>query len=127
MIVHLVPSMDPLDIAMYSNLVRYNWHQFAILRLRTTGRDCFVYDVCDRVPKRETNFKFIIVTTVTFLSENDVLPGLEAERLFLQIADKLGLTGANYVWIVTQTDIGESLDTTPVEFPVDMLGKLGRK
>jgi hypothetical protein len=127
MIVHLVPSMDPLDIAMYSNLVRYNWHQFAILRLRTTGRDCFVYTVCDRVPKRETNFKFIIVATVTFLSENDVLPGLEAERLFRQIADKLGLTGANYVWIVTQTDIGESLDTTPVEFPVDMLGKLGRK
>lgn len=43
--------------------------------------------------------------------------------MILQTANKLGLTGSNYVWLVTQSVIGDSLDS-PVEFPVGMLGNV---
>ena len=40
----------------------------------------------------------------------------------MQAAHKLDLTGKNYVWIVTQSVIGENVGTRN-NFPVGMLGK----
>lgn len=135
MIVQLAPSVEHQASAMLSILVRYNWHQFAIVTSQIAGHDDFVQAVRDRVLEKETNFKFIILATVMVLSEKDLmtLVGSEARilllyctkeeaRVILEVANKLGLTGANYVWVVTQSVIGDSLDAPP-EFPVGMLGK----
>ncbi len=133
MILQLAPSVVHQASAMLSILVRYNWHQFAIVTSQIAGHDDFVQAVRDRVQASE--FKFIILTTVMVVSEKDLLPlvGSEARILLLyctrdeaagilQDAAKLGLTGANYVWIVTQSVIGNSLEA-PLGFPVGMLGK----
>ena len=39
----------------------------------------------------------------------------------MEWAGELGLTGKNFVWIATQSVIGESKEPTP-EFPAGMLG-----
>ncbi|OXA60817.1 Glutamate receptor ionotropic, NMDA 2B [Folsomia candida] len=134
MIVQLAPSVKHQAMAMLSILMRYNWHQFAIVTSQIAGHDDFVQAVRDRVLEKETNFKFIILATVMVLNENDLasLVGSEIRivllycsreeaKTILQIANKLGLTGANFVWVVTQSVIGDSLDG-PIEFPVGMLG-----
>ena len=46
----------------------------------------------------------------------------EAE-LIMQAAERLDLTGKNYVWIVTQSVIGTNEDKKG-GFPVGMLGKI---
>ena len=70
------------------------------------------------------------------LQEMDILANSEA-RVFLlysnkqeaayimKAANELGLTGKNYIWIVTQSVIGPSFDTTPppTDFPTGLLGK----
>jgi len=97
------------------------------------GHDDFVQALRDQVQVSE--FKFVILTTVMVLSEKDLLSlvGSEARILLLYStrdeaaeilkgAARLGLTGANYVWIVTQSAIGNSHDA-PYDFPVGMLGK----
>lgn len=97
------------------------------------GHDDFVQALRDHVYASE--FKFVILTTVMVLSEKDLLSlvGSEARILLLystrnEAADilkdaaKLGLTGANYVWILTQSGLGNNLDA-PADFPVGMLGK----
>jgi ionotropic glutamate receptor NMDA 2B len=133
--VQLAPSIKHQASAMLSILMRYNWHKFAIVTSQIAGQDEFVQAVRDRVLEKETNFKFIVLATVSVLHEKDVasLVGSEIRivllycsreeaRMILQAANKLGLTGANYVWLVTQSVIGDSLDA-PYEFPVGMLGK----
>ena len=47
----------------------------------------------------------------------------EEARHIMRAAEKLGLTGKNYVWIVTQSVVGPS-EVAPSDFPVGMLGKL---
>lgn len=140
MIVQLAPSVTHQASAMLSILMRYNWHQFAIVTSQIAGHDDFVQAVRDRVLEKENDFKFIILGTFLFLGNGDVdLAGLanteirilllycsrEEAREIFRTAAKLGLTGANYVWVVTQSVIGDSLDA-PIEFPVGMLGKLSR-
>lgn len=135
MILQIAPSVVHQASAMLSILVRYNWHQFAIVTSQIAGHDDFVQAVRDRVQVSESEFKFIILTTVMVVNEKDLLSlvGSEARILLLyctrdEAADilkdaaKLGLTGANYVWIVTQSVIANSHDA-PIDFPVGMLGK----
>lgn len=47
----------------------------------------------------------------------------EEARSILKAAGQMGLTGEKYVWIVTQSVIGSTMEAPP-EFPVGMLGKL---
>ncbi|CAG7721268.1 unnamed protein product [Allacma fusca] len=143
LILQLAPSVTHQAHAMLTLLSRYNWHQFAIVTSQIAGHDDFVQAVRDRV--LESEFKFIILTTAMVVAENDLqfLVGSEARILLLYCtreeaktifgyATKLGLTGANYVWVATQSVIGDSLDAptfstnpnAPPEsaFPVGMLG-----
>jgi len=135
MLLQLAPSVEHQASAMLSILIRYNWHQFAIVTSQIAGHDDFVQAVRDRVLESEPDFKFIILATVMVVSERDLLSlvGSEARvlllyctreeaRYILDEAGKLGLTGANYVWVVTQSVIGNDLDAQ-VEFPVGMLGE----
>ena len=144
MILQLAPSVTHQAHAMLALLERYKWHQFAVVTSQIAGHDDFVQAVRDRV--LESEFKFIILTTVMVVSEKDLqyLVGSEARILLLYCtreeaktifgyATKLGLTGENYVWVATQSVIGDSLDApsispnanSPTEsaLPVGMLGK----
>lgn len=49
---------------------------------------------------------------------------MEEAKHIMRSAEKLSLTGKNYVWIVTQSVVGPS-EVAPGEFPVGMLGKFG--
>lgn len=82
-----------------------------------------------------TSFSFTIQTEVKVTQEEDLNElKLSETRIILlystrqegsQImkwAAKLGLTGNSYVWIATQSVIGESKESLP-EFPPGMLGK----
>lgn len=143
MILQLAPSVTHQARAMLSILTRYNWHQFAIVTSQIAGHDDFVQAVRDKV--QESEFKFIILANVMVVAEKDLqqLVGTEARIILLyctreeaktifQFASKLGLTGANYVWIATQSVIGDSLEAPTISteksfqeaaFPVGMLGK----
>jgi ionotropic glutamate receptor NMDA 2B len=138
MVLQLAPSVNHQASAMLSILMRYNWHNFAIITSAISGHDDFVQAIRDRALEleKEASFKFIVLTTVMVLGETEKdlgsLVGSESRilllycskeeaRNILQTANKLGLTGSNYVWIVTQSVIGDSL--APNEFPVGMLGK----
>lgn len=99
------------------------------------GHDDFVQAVRDRVLE-ESQFKFTVLSTVLVLHEEDLLPlvGSEARILLLYCtkdeakwimreATRLGLTGSKYVWVVTQSVMGDKLtDIHYQDLPIGMLG-----
>lgn len=134
MVLQLAPSIHHQAAAMLSILTRYNWHQFAIVTSQIAGHDDFVQAVRDRV--QESQFKFVILQNVLILSENDLAPLVHSEarilllyctkdeaKWIMQAATKHGLTGSNYVWIVTQSVMGDKVsDISSLDLPIGMLG-----
>lgn len=134
MVLQLAPSIHHQAAAMISILTRYNWHQFAIVTSQIAGHDDFVQAVRDRV--QESQFKFVILQSILWLKENDLAPLKESEARILLLyctqdeavkimddARSKNLTGSNYVWIVTQSVIGEKLkDISSLDLPIGMLG-----
>jgi hypothetical protein len=53
----LAPSIEHQCGAMLSVLVRYNWHQFAIVTSQIAGHNDFIQAVRDKVLEREEEFK----------------------------------------------------------------------
>lgn len=141
-LLQLAPSVEHQSSAMLSILKRYSWYKFAIVTSHIGGHDDFIRAVRDQV-LATVDFKFIIMDIYTLktrhadeaLIEMDELANSEA-RVFLLYSNKqeaayimraantLGLTGKNYIWIVTQSVIGPSFDTTPppADFPTGLLG-----
>ncbi len=68
-------------------------------------------------------------TTFTHSQKDEISMCIKYFLMFNEIyfsyyreANKLGLTGKAYVWVVTQSVVASSLDPAPDEFPLGMLG-----
>nr|XP_053630447.1 glutamate receptor ionotropic, NMDA 2B-like [Cherax quadricarinatus] len=142
--IQMAPSIHHQAAAMLSILVRYQWHAFTIVTSHIAGHTDFVQTVRDQVHQygdkqdlSKPTIKFTIIDTVLINeAEEDLAVVADSEarimllystkeeaRYIMRSAEGLGLTGKNYVWIVTQSVVGPT-DTGPNEFPVGMLGKL---
>jgi hypothetical protein len=121
---------------MLSILVRYNWQQFSIVTSEIAGHDDFIQAVRDKVAtmKSAEEFSFNIQSEVKVKSKEDLRElELSETRIILlystrqegsQImrwAGQAGLTGNSFVWIATQSVIGEHKDALP-DLPAGMLG-----
>ncbi|XP_023347028.1 glutamate receptor ionotropic, NMDA 2B [Eurytemora carolleeae] len=135
----LAPTIEHQVSAMLSILVRYNWHQFGIVTSEIAGHDDFVQTFREKIPGYQDTFRFIIQDvfkltesknyTVEDLAKSEVRIFLlystqrEAE-LIMQKGAAAGLTGSNYLWIVTQSVVGDPKDKVSLreKFPIGMLG-----
>uniref|UniRef100_A0A0P4WC48 Receptor ligand binding region domain-containing protein n=1 Tax=Scylla olivacea TaxID=85551 RepID=A0A0P4WC48_SCYOL len=141
--IQMAPSIHHQAAAMLSILVRYQWHAFTIVTSHIAGHSDFVQTVRDQVHQyRDTqdlskpNIKFTIIDTVLLnQAEKDLAVVVDSEarimllystneeaKHIMRSAEKLSLTGKNYVWIVTQSVVGPS-EFAPSDFPVGMLGE----
>ncbi|XP_042887284.1 glutamate receptor ionotropic, NMDA 2B-like isoform X3 [Penaeus japonicus] len=140
--IQMAPSIHHQAAAMLSILVRYQWHAFTIVTSHIAGHADFVQTVRDQVHQYEDQhdiskpkIKFTIIDTVLVNRAEDdlgVIADSEARIMLLystrieaasimRAAEGLGLTGKNYVWIVTQSVVGPDIHA-PSAFPVGMLG-----
>eukprot|EP00093_Oithona_nana_P013132 13132.XXX_148334_147880_1 [CDS] Oithona nana genome sequencing. len=123
----LAPSVDHQVSAMLSIMDRYNWRQFGIVTSEIAGHDDFVQAVRDRVAKAamsgrsrynvQASFKISQSNNwdVTDLAASEVriivLHCTQGEAsLILGAAEKAGLTSHKYLWLVTQSVIGDPTD-----------------
>ncbi|XP_050721991.1 glutamate receptor ionotropic, NMDA 2B-like [Eriocheir sinensis] len=134
----LAPSIEHQAAAMLSILQRYSWPKFAVVTSLIAGHNDFIQALRDLIlelPAKRSGQEFTMTNTVR-VSDPDtdlgILVSSEARILFLystrseaaaimHSAGQLGLTGTNYLWIVTQSVIQSNADA-PGEFPVGMLG-----
>ncbi|XP_063229107.1 glutamate receptor ionotropic, NMDA 2B-like [Bacillus rossius redtenbacheri] len=130
----LAPSLEHQTAAMLSILERYKWHQFSVVTSQIAGHDDFIQAVRERLLRVQARFRMTVINSVVAGNASDlsVLVGSEARvillystrdeaRTILREANRLNITGMNYLWVVTQSVIGSPLEA-PHEFPVGMLG-----
>merc|ERR1719483_1061116 len=138
--VQLAPSLEHQVSAMLAIMVRYNWKQFAVVTSDIAGHDDFIQAVREEVfrMREDLNFRFFIQAEVKVTKEDHIDKLVDSEtRIVLLYCTKdkannimewardKALTGNNYVWIVTQSVIGESRKGTASakpQFPIGMLG-----
>ncbi|XP_013781650.2 glutamate receptor ionotropic, NMDA 2B-like isoform X1 [Limulus polyphemus] len=140
LILQLAPSVKHQSAAMLSIMKRYFWHHFSILTTIIGGHDDFIravrnqvldstdftYNIMDVfVIKTKTRKK--IAEEIEFLKYSEVRVILlystkEEGAEIMGAANDLGITGKNYVWIVTQSVFGTAENNAPTEFPIGMLG-----
>uniref|UniRef100_T1JWS9 Glutamate receptor ionotropic, NMDA 2B n=1 Tax=Tetranychus urticae TaxID=32264 RepID=T1JWS9_TETUR len=140
-ILQLAPSLEHQASAMLSIARRYSWHVFSIITSSIGGHEDFVRAVRDQILSFE-DFKFNILDIFTIKKrtpaeirlELDKLAKSEARVIFLystkqeaqkilEAASSLGITGKNYIWIVTRSIVGTASEHyAPNEFPPGMLG-----
>ncbi|XP_076334851.1 glutamate receptor ionotropic, NMDA 2B-like isoform X2 [Tachypleus tridentatus] len=140
LILQLAPSVKHQSAAMLSIMKRYFWHHFSILTTIIGGHDDFIRAVRNQVLD-STDFRYNIMDVfvikkkirkeiaeeIEFLKYSEVRVILlystkEEGAEIMGAADDLGITGKNYVWIVTQSVFGTAENNAPTEFPVGMLG-----
>jgi len=140
--VQLAPSLEHQVAAMIAIMVRYNWKKFAIVTSAIAGHDDFVQAVREEVShmKNNLNLMFYIQAEVkvTQAAHMDELVNSETRIILLYStkeeansimgwARERELTGTNFVWVVTQSVVGE-MSGTPArftakpQFPIGMLG-----
>nr|XP_053626918.1 LOW QUALITY PROTEIN: glutamate receptor ionotropic, NMDA 2B-like [Cherax quadricarinatus] len=125
---------------MLTILVRYQWYSLSIVTSQIAGHTDFVQAVRDQVAQHKENHrgKFVIIDTIILDEPRDSLLRLknsEARILLLystrdeaahimKEATSLGLVDKNYIWIVTQSVVGDRAEGLAVanELPVGMLG-----
>ncbi|XP_070168091.1 glutamate receptor ionotropic, NMDA 2B isoform X2 [Polyergus mexicanus] len=129
----LAPSLEHQTAAMLSILQRYKWHQFSVVTSQIAGHDDFIQAVRERISDMQDTFKFTILSTFLVTDSHDLQELAKSESRvmllystreeaihILTAARDYGITGENYVWVVTQSVI-ENLQS-PSQFPVGMLG-----
>lgn len=118
---------------MLSILQRYNWHQFSVVTSKIAGHTDFVQAVRERIVEMEETFKFNLLSAIMWTKKSDLekLSNSDSRIILLystkqeagnilRDAREFKLTGANYVWVVTQSVI-ENLKV-PSDFMVGMIG-----
>ncbi|CAG5131967.1 unnamed protein product [Candidula unifasciata] len=147
-ILQLAPTIEHQASAIVSLLERYNWTSFSIITSQVGGDAQFVAVVESLVEMRGRKTAGIggevkadsleILSTLHIRHLDDVRPMLEKlvgtdTRVFLlhsssrasydiiETASKLGLTGKDYVWILTRSSIPIGKFGTD-SFPVGLLG-----
>ncbi|KAJ8317865.1 hypothetical protein KUTeg_002956 [Tegillarca granosa] len=99
-ILQMAPTIYHQSEAIVSVLSHYNWTHFVIVT--TTG---FVEDVIKKNNE-----------VVGYLKK----PSAKTTKDMLEVAESLGLTDSNYIWILTSTSIG--LITMSTRLPLGLLG-----
>ncbi|XP_045105631.1 glutamate receptor ionotropic, NMDA 2B-like isoform X2 [Portunus trituberculatus] len=133
--IQLAPSVHHQAAAMLSILIRYQWHSLSIVTSQIAGHTDFVQAVRDEVAYHQEHHrvKFVIIDTIVIDDMRTSLIRLknsEARIVLLYStkeeaigimdhAKKLGLVDKDYMWIVTQSVVG---DKVTKELPVGMLG-----
>ncbi|XP_076049036.1 glutamate receptor ionotropic, NMDA 2B-like [Oratosquilla oratoria] len=135
----MAPSIEHQVSAMLSILGRYSWSKFAIVTSLIAGHNDFVQALRDHIlempEKPGGGPAFTVTKTILVNDPREDLAQLVStdSRIFLLYSTRfeatsilreatlLGLTGSNYLWIVTQSVIQSDPDA-PLDFPVGMLG-----
>lgn len=134
MVLQLAPGIQHQVSAMISTLVHFNWHHFSIVTSQIAGYENFVQEVHEQV--QESRFNFTVLSSVLVKQKEDLLLLISTRARILLLsctkdeakwimreAVKLGLTGSKYVWIVTQSVLGDKLtDIDNQDLAVGMLG-----
>ncbi|CAD5112542.1 DgyrCDS1753 [Dimorphilus gyrociliatus] len=142
LLIQLTPSIAHQGEAMLSLLRRYGWNRFAIVTGRLSGHDTFVNTIRDLV---DNSGEFFDITTTVHLpsmenetvtSELQKLQAAESRVMLLysskeeatqifKVAERMKLSGKNYVWITTKcailkSTLGAELDEDRGRFPLGM-------
>lgn len=141
-VLQLAPSVVHQVAAIFAILERYSWYQFAVITTNLGGHEDFVRAVRDRQLESSTlraRYSVLEVRTLRghtrqeFRKQLEPLAAGEARVLLLfaskddsrelfAAASQLGMTGKNYVWVVTQSVIGAHPGLAPPEYPAGLLG-----
>uniref|UniRef100_T1JBL9 Glutamate receptor ionotropic, NMDA 2B n=1 Tax=Strigamia maritima TaxID=126957 RepID=T1JBL9_STRMM len=135
----LAPSIDHQSKAMLSILKRYSWHQFSIVTSQIAGHTNFIEAVRDNL--QTPDFRFVLLSIISLDTNNFEMMQNKLSRLrntdtriillyatrdeainIVSAARGLGLMQRDYVWIATQSIIGNTPETPPANFPSGMLG-----
>ncbi|XP_023245699.1 glutamate receptor ionotropic, NMDA 2B-like [Copidosoma floridanum] len=129
----LAPSIEHQTAAMLSILERYKWHQFSVVTSQIAGHDDFVQAVRERISETQERFKFTLLKAVLWTERQDLVELIDSEsrvmllystseeaNVIFRQAKELEITGENYVWVVTQSVIGDRQPSH--HFPVGMIG-----
>ncbi|GAB6027873.1 hypothetical protein CHUAL_002088 [Chamberlinius hualienensis] len=142
-VLQFAPSIEHQAAAMLSILKRYNWHQFSIVTTEIAGFNEFIQTI--KIQLDNPDFKFILLNTVCVDCEdikcvNERLSELKKTEtrvillysnvdeaaIIMESAAELELTKKDFVWIVTQSIIGniepDKAQIVPSSFPPGMLG-----
>lgn len=119
---------------MLSILERYKWHQFSVVTSQIAGHDDFVQAVRERISETQERFKFTLLKAILWTEPQDLTDLINSESRvmllystreeannILRAAHELKITGENYVWVVTQSVIGNLQPSH--HFPVGMIGR----
>ncbi|KAL1471679.1 hypothetical protein MTO96_039792 [Rhipicephalus appendiculatus] len=139
-VLQLAPSVVHQVAAIFAILERYSWYQFAVITTNLGGHEDFVRAVRDRQLESSSlranpggpHLPWPYSPRVPPAARNPSLPGKPAcsssspakddSRELFAAASQLGMTGKNYVWIVTQSVIGAHPGVAPPEYPAGLLG-----
>uniref|UniRef100_T1J917 Receptor ligand binding region domain-containing protein n=1 Tax=Strigamia maritima TaxID=126957 RepID=T1J917_STRMM len=140
LLLQLSPSVRHQCEAMFSILNRYNWKQFSILVSEIPGRKQFILAVNEMLIKDDT-FELLKIIDINSTNLDDLNEKLSSELLnsesrvqllyankfeaknIFKVANTLGLTSKDYMWIVSQSvimDFRIGGKATP-EFPIGLM------
>lgn len=139
-LLQLAPSMEHQASAILSILRRYSWHGFSIITSKIGGYGHFLRALREKIMTiSDFSFTILDILTVNKYYRDELVDELrplsqsearviilystkrEAQEILAAAAD-LGMTGKNYMWIVTQSVLGRATGIAPGEFPSGMLG-----
>ncbi|CAG0885260.1 unnamed protein product [Darwinula stevensoni] len=121
LLLQLAPTMEHQTRAMLDVLHRYNWDRFSVITTHIAGHADFIQAIRERVLITYPKMKILGEIRVGEDVEKDLImvpvetrilllycTRREAGRI-LEAASGLGLTGRSYLWIVTQSVVGNTL------------------
>lgn len=140
-LLQLAPSIDHQIKAILSILKRYSWHKFSLLTSGINGHNDFIRALRNQVQESlGLDFKYEIIDIFTIKTQNKSIIYNELEDLakseariillystkaeaemILDAANDWEITGKNYLWIVTQSVIG-NVERFNRNLPPGMLG-----
>ncbi|KAG8193265.1 hypothetical protein JTE90_027009 [Oedothorax gibbosus] len=141
-ILQLAPTVEHQAKVMLSILKRYSWHTFSVVTSQMGGHGDFIRAIRDLIHMgfgREFKLDILNIVTLKSTTKDDYVNELQdvadsEARVFLLFATRkeafdimgaakqLGITGKQYVWIASQTVVGQEIDVKVEHFPTGMLG-----
>ncbi|XP_052268514.1 glutamate receptor ionotropic, NMDA 2B-like [Dreissena polymorpha] len=110
-VLQIAPTINHQCEGMHRILSRYNWTDFAIVTTKITSNDDFIS--CMRSMVTRTSVTQGYTTTAQSEEALDIM----------DVAKEMGLTGQNYMWLLTSASMGEHIGRS-TKFPLGLLGIL---
>ncbi|KAH3869433.1 hypothetical protein DPMN_032600, partial [Dreissena polymorpha] len=151
-VLQIAPTINHQCEGMHRILSRYNWTDFAIVTTKITSNDDFISCMRSMVTRTSvtqgytTTAQFTVLATVKLelrefvdnkatiqdglrtilhsVSRVIILHAKSEEALdIMDVAKEMGLTGQNYMWLLTSASMGEHIGRS-TKFPLGLLGIL---